>query len=205
MLTHYIAEEEDEEERKSIEKMLTGASESLNETVHHLNEVVLITTGTKQSLHEINLLKTITSVRKNINLLLKEKKVLCEIAVDEDIGVMAIPAYLDSVLLNLFTNSIKYSSPDRRTKINISTRQNGDCTIIEFTDNGLGIDLKRHGEKLFGMYKTFHNHKDSKGIGLFITKNQIEAMKGTITVESKVNVGTTFKIILLSATNNNLS
>jgi len=61
-------------------------------------------------------------------------------------------------------------------------------------DNGLGINLEKHGEKLFGMYKTFHKNDDARGIGLFITKNQIESMGGSIEVESKVNVGTTFKI-----------
>ena len=64
--------------------------------------------------------------------------------------------------------------------------------VIE--DNGLGINLEKHGEKLFGMYKTFHKNANARGIGLFITKNQIESMGGSIEVESKVNVGTTFKI-----------
>jgi len=44
------------------------------------------------------------------------------------------------------------------------------------------------------MYKTFHKHKDSRGIGLFITKNQIEAMGGKVDVISQVGIGTTFKI-----------
>jgi signal transduction histidine kinase len=48
---------------------------------------------------------------------------------------------------------------------------------------------------LFGLYKTFHKHQDAQGIGLYITKNQIEAMKGKVIVNSKVGVGTTFKII----------
>jgi len=46
------------------------------------------------------------------------------------------------------------------------------------------------------MYKTFHSNKDARGIGLFITKNQIEAMGGKIDVESELNKGTTFKIWL---------
>ena len=68
--------------------------------------------------------------------------------------------------------------------------------VIEISDNGIGIDLVKNGDKLFGMYKTFSNNKDSRGIGLFITKNQIEAMGGSITVESELNVGTTFKIYI---------
>ena len=66
--------------------------------------------------------------------------------------------------------------------------------VLSIQDNGLGIDLERHGHKLFGMYKTFHKNKDARGIGLFITKNQIEAMGGKIEVESQVGVGTTFNI-----------
>lgn len=66
--------------------------------------------------------------------------------------------------------------------------------MLYFQDNGLGIDLKIYGDKVFGMYKTFHKHDDARGVGLFITKNQIESMFGKIEIESEVNVGTTFKI-----------
>jgi signal transduction histidine kinase len=51
---------------------------------------------------------------------------------------------------------------------------------------------------MFGMYKTFHDHPDSRGIGLFITKNQIEALGGKIEVESQERVGTTFRVYLKS-------
>ncbi|HZJ20457.1 MAG TPA: ATP-binding protein [Pricia sp.] len=114
--------------------------------------------------------------------------------IDKNLKIQGIPAYLDSIFLNLFTNSIKYSSPERTPVIKIVSAQIKDKTVLTFSDNGLGIDLKRHGDKLFGMYKTFHRNKDAKGIGLFITKNQIEAMNGCIEVESTVDVGTTFKL-----------
>ena len=55
----------------------------------------------------------------------------------------------------------------------------------------------KNKDKIFGMYKTFSKYTDSKGIGLFITKNQVEAMGGTITVDSKLDKGTTFKIYIL--------
>lgn len=86
------------------------------------------------------------------------------------------PAYLESILLNFTTNAIKYSHPERTPEISYSIDTNENIKVLKISDNGLGINLERHGKKLFGMYKTFHNHKDSRGIGLFITKNQIEAM-----------------------------
>lgn len=71
-----------------------------------------------------------------------------------------------------------------------------DMKVLQISDNGVGIDLVRNADKIFGMYKTFSNNVDSKGIGLFITKNQIDAMGGNITVESEPNIGTTFKIYI---------
>ena len=84
----------------------------------------------------------------------------------------------------------------RQSWVKIRTELQEDYLLLSFEDNGLGIDLKRHGEKVFGMYKTFHEHKESRGIGLFITKSQIEAIKGKVEVESEVDQGTTFKIYL---------
>ena len=66
--------------------------------------------------------------------------------------------------------------------------------VLSISDNGLGIDLKKHKNALFGMYKTFHKNQNARGIGLFITKNQVEAMGGKIEVSSELNKGTTFKI-----------
>jgi signal transduction histidine kinase len=199
MLSTYLLEEQGESEKKEIEAMIMNASESLNETVMHLNEVVQITTEAKGQLQDVNLNHIVKSVEKNISALLNQKNVECHISIDQSIKVKGIHAYLDSVLLNLFTNSIKYSSPNRIPKIMIEATKTGKFITLNFRDNGLGINLERHGKKLFGMYKTFHEHEDSKGIGLFITKNQIEAMNGKIEVESAVDKGTLFRITLVAA------
>lgn len=196
MLTGFLKREKNENERGNLTTMLDAASESLDETVMHLNEVVQVKSGALNKLKNVNLYKTIISVEKNLSGLLQEKKTTCIIDVPKNITIKGIPAYLDSIFLNLFTNSIKYSAVDRPPKLTIKVIQKDDRrVIVTFSDNGLGIDLKRHGKKLFGMYKTFHRNKDAKGIGLFITKNQIEAMNGSITVDSTVNVGTKFTLI----------
>ena len=67
-------------------------------------------------------------------------------------------------------------------------------TVLSVFDNGLGIDLNKNANKIFGMYKTFHQNDDARGLGLFIIKNQIEAMGGKIDLESELGIGTTFNI-----------
>lgn len=194
MLAGFLDHEKKAEVRKKLIGMLKEASTGLNETVLHLNEVVQLKASAHEKMKNIDLYKILEGVEKNISILLNEKNALCCIDVPKNLKIRAIPAYLDSILLNLFTNSIKYCSPERTLQIEIAAKEVNNQIQVTFKDNGLGIDLNRHGKKLFGMYKTFHKHKGAKGIGLFLTKNQIEAMNGSIEVESTVNVGTTFKL-----------
>lgn len=196
MLTKFLNKEEDKDERKNLNRMITSATESLSETIAHLNDVVQVKTGALENLQSISILNTINQITKSINGLLEEQKATLTIDISKSHFVNAVPAYLESIFLNILTNALKYSSPKRTPSIEIKSRIKKDNILITFTDNGQGIDLNKHGDKIFGMYKTFHKHKDAKGIGLFITKNQIEAMSGIISIESTVDIGTTILIEL---------
>ncbi|WP_157691911.1 PAS domain S-box protein [Polaribacter sp. KT25b] len=103
-------------------------------------------------------------------------------------------SYLESIFINLISNSLRYSSPERAPRIEVTTTINAGKIELKITDNGLGIDLEKHGHKLFGLNQVFHRHKDSKGVGLYIVKNQIESLKGTISCTSEIDKGTTFTI-----------
>jgi PAS domain S-box-containing protein len=102
--------------------------------------------------------------------------------------------YLLSFLHNLISNSIRYRSPDRELVIDVKTYRKNGVRFLEVQDNGIGIDMKAHGKKMFGLRKTFHGNPDAKGFGLFITKTQVEAMEGTIQVESELGKGSVFVI-----------
>jgi len=111
--------------------------------------------------------------------------------------------YLDSIFLNLLLNAIKYRSPDRRLKINVSTYLNAaDEVVLSFEDNGLGIDLIRNANNIFGLYQRFHSNSDGQGLGLFMVKSQVIALGGKIEVISKVGKGTTFIITFKNPTKN---
>lgn len=92
------------------------------------------------------------------------------------------------------SNGLKYRSPERKVHLHFETRLENQTVILEVKDNGQGIDMTRYGGVLFGLNKTFHNNPDARGVGLYITKTQVEAMGGTITAESQVDVGSIFTI-----------
>ncbi len=192
MLIDFLMKESNIDEIDKIKDMLQSASSGLTETVSHLNEVVQVRTSTLEKMKPVNLHKSIYDTLRNLEAQIIELNASLKINVKKEHFVNVVPAYLDSILLNLFTNAMKYSSPKRKLDITVTSIEKNGKIVVHFTDNGLGLDLERYGSRVFGMFKTFHNHKDAKGIGLFITKNQIEAMRGKIDIESSVDVGTTF-------------
>jgi light-regulated signal transduction histidine kinase (bacteriophytochrome) len=102
------------------------------------------------------------------------------------------PVYLESLFLNLLSNSIKYRNPSRKLLISYQTEWDGRSPVLRATDNGLGIDMEKYGHQVFKLHKTFHRSPEAKGIGLYMTRNQIETMGGEINLYSKVNEGATF-------------
>lgn len=64
--------------------------------------------------------------------------------------------------------------------------------LLHFKDNGIGIDLNKHKNELFGLYKKFNFNMEGKGMGLFMVKTQVTALNGTIEVKSELENGTEF-------------
>ena len=194
MLLEFLVHEKEEEEKENIVKMLTEASDNLLETLDNLNEVVAISTNINLEKKPVLLTEKIANAEQNLAAFLKKNNARIINEIPEDFTIKVIPAYIDSILMNFITNSVKYKDPKRDPVIKLTVKRNKNYAILSIEDNGLGIDLKKYGDKLFGMYKTFHQNSDARGIGLFITKNQIEAMNGKVMVCSEVGKGSTFNI-----------
>lgn len=194
MLLNLLDSDDDYLTREECFTHLKTTSESLSDTIEHLKELVDIHSTIIVKKEDLNLSIYLNRTLEILSTQIKEDDVTILNAIPEHQIIKFNPAYLDSMFLNITTNAIKYAHPDRKLEISYSIVKEDAITILKISDNGLGIDLQKHGEKLFGMYKTFHKNENARGIGLFITKNQIESMGGKIEVESKVNVGTTFKI-----------
>lgn len=150
----------------------------------------------KKSVHvpteNLNLHHSLKGVFYSINSLISDSKALINVDFSEFDTINFNKVYMDSIFLNLITNSIKYAKPGAYPDISIATKRADGNRQLIFTDQGLGFDMESVKHKVFGLHQTFHSHAESKGVGLFLIYNHINSLGGHIEVESKVNEGVKF-------------
>ena len=196
MIIDLISESQSIEEKREYFALLKESSDKLSETIHYLNETINIQVGSKEGKTKLNVRSEIEKTLLGVNGIIKKEKASIAIEVANDLEIQTIPSYFESIMFNLITNAIKYKSPQRQPEIIIAAKKINAKIVITVKDNGLGIDLQKNKNKIFGMYKTFHGNDDAVGLGLFMTKNHVEALGGKISVDSEVGVGSVFKVIL---------
>ena len=181
-------------EKQEMFRHLRTVSKSLSKTLNSLSQIV--TLQSKDSIRDKNIKidKEVNAVIEELTFIISESSTIIYNNVRNNCNVYFSASYLNSILQNLITNAIKYKHPDRNPVITIdSDCIEGDLELT-ISDNGKGIDLEKFGKDIFGLYKTFHQNEDAEGVGLYLVRNQVEAFGGTISIDSKIDVGTTFKI-----------
>jgi len=195
ILSLYEEVDNTEDEKTVLLELLNIASTRLNESIHDLNEIIDSQEKVDKGLENIDFQSKFEKVKEILSSNIKLNKVTIKDSIPDGLKIYYNSAYLESILLNLISNAIKYRHPERDPIVSIDVTESNDQIKLTVSDNGVGIDLDKYGEKLFGMYNTFHGNKNAKGIGLYITKNQVESLGGEINVESTPDKGTIFYVI----------
>ena len=186
---------EPERDQEVIELMY-GSAQGLEAAINDLNAILEI----KKGIHNLNELVRFSDRLDKVKSMLKDRIKESDTVIHADFEqaptCFAVPAYIESILYNLVSNGVKYRDAERRPVINLRTILENNQIILTVRDNGIGMDLSNMKEKLFTMYQRFHSHVEGKGLGLFLVKTQVEALDGTIEIESKVKEGTSFTITL---------
>ncbi|MHA7128712.1 sensor histidine kinase [Algoriphagus namhaensis] len=189
-LTNLIDLISDKKEQVDYFTLLKEAIQKLDETIMDLNVITRIQEQKKHVLEEISprvlLEKVLSTFHGDGDILLE---------VDPDLKLNSVKGYLESIFTNLISNAFNYRSPKRRLSLHITSKRSDDGFLeISFEDNGQGIDLEKHGERIFKLYQTVGGKTNSKGLGLYLVKSQVEALGGEILVESKENEGSKFTV-----------
>lgn len=194
-LTRVLQEELTTEDKLFFSEQLLTSAEQLDEVIRDLNQI-------------LNIRREVSEVKENVDLQVLTQSIINDLFpphVENNLQIITnfelteIPTvkhYLHSIFHNLISNSIKFRRLDTTPIIRITVKRQASKILLSFEDNGIGIDMKRKSEHVFGLYKRFHTNISGKGMGLYITKAHVEILGGTITVQSEINKGTTFQIEL---------
>lgn len=183
-----------EEDKAELIGMIGKTAEAIISTLDDLKEVISIQMADAEGVKPSSFEEVLKKVEIQLHSSIQESgaNIIREITV-ADINYPR--SYVENILYNLISNSIKYRKDNTIPEIRISTHKKKGRVLLTVSDNGIGIDMEKHGDQIFKYKKVFHKGYDSSGIGLFIVKNQIESFGGRISVDSKKGVGTTFTVI----------
>jgi signal transduction histidine kinase len=169
---------------------------ALDQIIKDLGSIIDIRSAVGEIKQKIVLEEEINNIRSLLEKQIRDFQVSFSIDFSEAAEILSIRPMISSILYNLISNAIKYRSPDRTPHIVITSAVERGFVKISVRDNGLGMDLNRFKDKLFGLYKRFHTHTEGKGLGLFLVKLQTEALEGNVEVQSQPGLGTTFTVTL---------
>jgi len=182
----------DETNREILTRIKDSALD-MEGVLNDLNTILEIKHLDTQNREVVQVREILEKIQNRLSDTISIKKVIFDL----QLGIRSmhvIRPYFESILYNLINNGIKYSAENRLPRISIKTYSHDSGCYLEIADNGIGINLDQHREKLFGLYQRFHDHITGKGIGLYLVKTQVETMGGHIEIQSEEGVGTTFII-----------
>jgi PAS domain S-box-containing protein len=195
-LLDFYEKSTDTEERLGFMKMLKDSGNKILTNLHELNDVLKIKQDKDIERSDLHFESVFGNIRDMLSAKIAESQAIVQSDFNNAPMVNYPNIYLESILVNLLSNALKYAHPKRKPEITFTSFMEGGHVMLKVADNGLGIDLKKYGHQIFKLRKTFHRHPESRGIGLFMIKSQIEAMGGEISIASTENIGTTFLVKL---------
>ncbi len=185
-------------EEEQIWRLLDDSLRALTTTITDLAAVVQEARNPGEQATEPVLLDDLTT---HVLQTLHPQVVAAEATVETDYAALPeveyVPSNLRTILLNLLANALKYRHPDRPVQVQVRTRLLNDQAVLEVQDNGLGMNMERHGQELFQLFRRFHPEAgDGTGVGLFLVNRLVRGQGGHIEVDSREGEGTTFRIFL---------
>jgi PAS domain S-box-containing protein len=182
---------EDQESARYF-SILKSATEGLKTTINNYVDLLAKKDGLRIVKEAVILEDSLSAVLHSLQSLLKDARATVQFHFKEVPVIHFNRTYMESVFLNLLSNSIKYASPSRKPVIHLHSYQEDGWLKISATDNGLGFDVEKVRNRIFGIKEQFHEHADSKGIGLYLIHSHVTSFGGLVEISSRPDEGTTF-------------
>ena len=195
LIVELISETQSLEELNNLTPKLYKIATNIADITEDIQEYVTILNNKQVTLEEFSIETVIENVKSDFAELLLNQ-INFEISYDFEAWDMLhfSKFYFKSVVQNLMSNAIKYRREHVSSYLSFRTAIEDGAKVLYVKDNGRGINLDRHRAHIFKLYKRFHRDISGKGMGLFIVKSQLESLDAEITVSSKEQEGSEFRI-----------
>jgi PAS domain S-box-containing protein len=185
------------EKEKEVKSLLVKTVVSVDTMVRDLYDVISQKHLGREVKERIALQAFVDNIMQSFACDIERINASVTLRLEPGLFVFTVEAYFKSILQNIISNALKYHSRINIPTIEIKAEAVEAGVEIRIADNGVGMDLAIVSEELFQMHKRFApSLAEGKGLGLYIVKEQIKLLGGTISVSSKPNIGTDFKIFL---------
>ncbi|AUC82454.1 PAS domain S-box protein [Lacinutrix sp. Bg11-31] len=197
-LVNLLKEERVNDKVVFLTGMLDSVIKNGKELSENLSQASSISVN-KSEFKKINFSSAIDDILMSLRCENKLGNIKVNINVVDAFGFYSSQEMINSILQNLIYNAIKYSvAPNGNFKsyVNITVKTFEEKVVITVEDNGVGI-CKTKINKIFDLYYRANKYNvPGHGLGLYIVKNIVDNLKGVVTVESYVNSGSIFEIVL---------
>lgn len=172
-------------------------SNRIQSLVDDLLDLSKIEQNTELDKHSIRLSKVAHHALEMIQPLAQDKNIEFIDEINDNVTAMADESKMSQVIVNLLSNAVNYSPPDKTITIRVYNKER--CKVIEVIDQGIGIakeETYRIFERFYRVDKARSRDSGGTGLGLSITKHIVEGYQGTIEVESELGKGSIFRVQL---------
>ena len=191
-----LAKTEDQNRDNFFNQYFSMMESSIHKLDETLKEILDYSRNARKDMavEQIDIKKIIDDNLERMQYMPGSQHIHKEVIIDQEAPFFSDKYRFSFIVNNLISNAIKYHDPDKGEpflQITIVTRKNK--AVMEFKDNGIGIDEK-HLQKVFDMFFRATHKNEGAGLGLYIVKETVEKLGGHIHITSKIGQGTTFTI-----------
>jgi PAS domain S-box-containing protein len=193
----YLFEQGQHDENDNLINYIGHEVDNLDHVINDMNAI--ITTGDMENIvmETVDFQTEFSMIHKVLENQLKDLKAHIHADFSSAPDIISVKSYIYSMMYNLLSNAIKYRSNERVPDILISTSRSDNMICLSVKDNGIGINLEKHKDKIFDLYARVHASSiPGKGMGLSMVKVQAETLGGRVEVDSQIDTGSTFRIFL---------
>lgn len=183
-------------DQQEMDQYLGMMKAKINDLEDFIKEIISYSRNARMDIKKqpVNLKKTVSEVTEALIFSVGNPDIRIENMVSDDLILHTDSMRLKIVLSNLIDNSLKYCDIKKEKPfIRIEAGEQDDVKVIMVKDNGVGID-QLYIDKIFNMFYRASEKSKGSGLGLYIVKETLNKINGTIQVESTLGGGTTFMV-----------